>query len=158
MFNHLLYIFEDEFQTFIIFETASHKRSSEQFKLFSDLVKKQVLLPLISLLNYFNGPLKLINKRNDKLVDYETLLSDFEMRSPNNSNNNTLKELEMRLDQAKKDYEALNDQLVEDLPKLNKASMKILVNLIKKFLSFTHEFYAKVKSDVDQEIQVKIFI
>ena len=155
MFNHLLYIFEDEFHTFVIFETASHKRFTDQFKFFSNSIKKQIQTPLTSLINYFNGPIKLINKRNDKWVDYEASLSDYEIKSSNNSA--IPKDLEMRLDQSKKDYEALNSQLIEDLPQLIKSSMKILITLIKKFLNLTHSFYAKIKLDIDQEIQVNFY-
>uniref|UniRef100_A0A8B9F5X7 Rho guanine nucleotide exchange factor 38 n=1 Tax=Amazona collaria TaxID=241587 RepID=A0A8B9F5X7_9PSIT len=79
-----------------------------------------VLTPLSTLRALFSGPQKLIQKRYDKLLDYDSCLQ----RSTGEE-----------LDLAKKDYEALNAQLVEELQVFNRAAKKIVLNCLQCFIT-----------------------
>lgn len=81
---------------------------------------KVVLTPLSALQALFSGPQKLIQKRYDKLLDYNSYLQ----RSTGEE-----------LDLAKKDYEALNAQLVEELQVFNTAAKKIVLNCLYFFIT-----------------------
>lgn len=81
---------------------------------------KLVLAPLSALQAFFLGPQKLIQKRYDKLLDYNSYLQ---------------KSTGEELDLAKKDYEALNAQLVEELQVFNRAAKKIVLNCLHCFIT-----------------------
>uniref|UniRef100_A0A8U8ALI9 Dynamin-binding protein n=1 Tax=Geospiza parvula TaxID=87175 RepID=A0A8U8ALI9_GEOPR len=81
---------------------------------------KLVLTPLSALQALFPSPQKLIQKRYDKLLDYNSYIQ----RSAG-------EELEL----AKKEYEALNAQLVEELQVFNRAAKKIVLNCLHCFIT-----------------------
>ncbi|KAJ7407513.1 hypothetical protein WISP_126658 [Willisornis vidua] len=81
---------------------------------------KLVLTPLSALQALFSGPQKLIQKRYDKLLDYNSCLQ---------------KSTGEELDLAKKDYEALNAQIVEELQVFNRAAKKIVLNCLHCFIT-----------------------
>ncbi|XP_066173946.1 rho guanine nucleotide exchange factor 38 [Sylvia atricapilla] len=81
---------------------------------------KLVLTPLSALQALFPGPQNLIQKRYDKLLDYNSCLQ----RSAGEE-----------LDMAKKEYEALNAQLVEELQVFNSAAKKIVLNCLHCFIT-----------------------
>ncbi|KAM8808519.1 rho guanine nucleotide exchange factor 38 [Eudromia elegans] len=85
---------------------------------------KLILAPLSALQALFPGPQKLIQKRYDKLLDYNSCLQ----RSAGEE-----------LDLAKKDYEALNAQLVEELQIFNGAAQKIVLNCLHHFITFLRD-------------------
>nr|XP_005287933.1 rho guanine nucleotide exchange factor 38 [Chrysemys picta bellii] len=85
---------------------------------FVDQLEKLVLTPLSALQTLFPGPQKLIQKRYDKLLDYNGYLE----RSAGDE-----------LNLAKKDYEALNAQLVEELQVFNRTAKKIVMNCLHCF-------------------------
>jgi hypothetical protein len=76
----LLYVFEDDFTTFSRFEMSANSMRTSKYQTFADKVIKSVLTPLIKLESCLNGPNKLIEKRYDKLLDYESALNDIELR------------------------------------------------------------------------------
>lgn len=86
--------------------------------------QKLVLTPLSVLLSLFPGPQKLIQKRYDKLLDYNSYLQ----RAPGEES-----------DLAKKEYEALNAQLVEELQVFNQAACKILLNCLCGFITLLRD-------------------
>ncbi|XP_067992963.1 rho guanine nucleotide exchange factor 38-like [Melanerpes formicivorus] len=81
---------------------------------------KLVLTPLLALQALFSGPQKLIQKRYDKLLDYNSYLQ---------------KSTGEELDLAKKDYEALNAPLVEELQVFNRAAKTIVLNCLHCFMT-----------------------
>ncbi|XP_043917243.1 rho guanine nucleotide exchange factor 38 [Protopterus annectens] len=87
---------------------------------FKGYLQRMVLTPLTKLQPMFSGPLKLIQKRYDKLLDYNS----FRQKS-------TKEEQEL----ARKDYEALNAQLVEELQAFNRAARVIFVNCLCCFMT-----------------------
>uniref|UniRef100_A0A667XY43 Rho guanine nucleotide exchange factor 38 n=1 Tax=Myripristis murdjan TaxID=586833 RepID=A0A667XY43_9TELE len=77
-----------------------------------DRMERLVFAPLCSLQGMFAAPQKLIQKRYDKLLDYCSRLE----RSSSGM--------------ARRDYEALNAQLVEELQRFNMAAYTILTNCV----------------------------
>ncbi|MGH0167183.1 UNVERIFIED_CONTAM: hypothetical protein FKN15_053361 [Acipenser sinensis] len=100
------------------------KNSDNPYIHFKDKLERMVLIPLSTLQSMFSAPQKLIQKRYDKLLDYDSRL---ERSSPD--------ELEM----ARRDYEALNAQLVEELQVFNLAAKKILINCIYCFVALLRD-------------------
>eukprot|EP00062_Callorhinchus_milii_P007614 gi/632949424/ref/XP_007890149.1/ PREDICTED: rho guanine nucleotide exchange factor 38 isoform X2 [Callorhinchus milii] len=98
------------------------KNSQSSFEHFKDNLERQVVMPLAALQTLFSGPQKLIQKRYDKMLDYISRLE----RSESVKERKAAEELNL----AKKDYEALNAQLVEELQKFNKAARTVLNNCI----------------------------
>ncbi|CAM5107139.1 unnamed protein product [Eretmochelys imbricata] len=91
---------------------------------FVDQLEKLVLIPLSALQALFSGPQKLIQKRYDKLLDYNGCLE----RSAGDE-----------LDLTKKDYEALNAQLVEELQVFNRTAKKIVMNCLHCFITLLRD-------------------
>uniref|UniRef100_F7F3Z6 Dynamin-binding protein n=1 Tax=Monodelphis domestica TaxID=13616 RepID=F7F3Z6_MONDO len=85
---------------------------------------RQVMTPLSSLQSLFPGPQKLIQKRYDKLLDYNGYLQ----RSAGDDS-----------DLARKDYEALNAQLVEELQVFNQTGRQILFNCLYCFITLLRD-------------------
>ncbi|XP_054846275.1 rho guanine nucleotide exchange factor 38 [Eublepharis macularius] len=86
---------------------------------FASQLDKMVLTPLSALQALFPGPQKLIQKRYDKLLDY---------------NGYHQKAAGEEMDLARKEYEALNAQLVEELQRFNEAARKIVTNCLCSFI------------------------
>ncbi|KAI5937836.1 rho guanine nucleotide exchange factor 38 [Manis javanica] len=91
---------------------------------FAAHLQRFILTPLSALLSLFPGPQKLIQKRYDKLLDYNSHLR----RAAGDES-----------DLAKKEYEALNAQLVEELQVFNQAARKILSNCLSSFLTLLRD-------------------
>jgi len=72
----------------------------------------------------------LIHKRDDKLLDYDSCSKKLEC----NKDQLKQKSLQEQQQLAKNNYEALNSQLLEELPKLCDISMQILQDCIQAFL------------------------
>ncbi|XP_076004020.1 rho guanine nucleotide exchange factor 38 isoform X2 [Genypterus blacodes] len=107
-----------------------HHNGNDPYKHFKDSLERLVLAPLSSLQGMFAAPQKLIQKRYDKLLDYCSRLersSSFSSSSTTSSSPSLVSE-----DQgpARRDYEALNALLVEELQRFNKAANTILNNCV----------------------------
>ncbi|XP_071664468.1 rho guanine nucleotide exchange factor 38 [Patagioenas fasciata] len=105
------------------------KKQNNSANLCEDLMAqldKLVLTPLSALQAVFPGPQKLIQKRYDKLLDYNSCLQ----RSTGEE-----------LDLAKKEYEALNAQLVEELQLSSSSICEVQNQLMEKVqkLNFVKE-------------------
>ncbi|XP_053113664.1 rho guanine nucleotide exchange factor 38 [Hemicordylus capensis] len=94
------------------------------FERFAKQLDKMVLTPLSALQALFPGPQKLIQKRYDKLLDYNS----YHQKAAGDE-----------MDLAKKEYEALNAQLVEELQRFNKAAKKIVTNCLCCFLTLLRD-------------------
>ncbi|KAG8238202.1 hypothetical protein J437_LFUL018085, partial [Ladona fulva] len=95
---------------------------------FKTVIESRVLKPLNILIDLFEGPDKLIQKRNDKLLDYNKALA-----RPDKAKESKLMHDEILL--SKNNYDALNSQLLEELPKLSVLSNEIFLECIAAFLS-----------------------
>ncbi|XP_039199927.1 rho guanine nucleotide exchange factor 38 isoform X2 [Crotalus tigris] len=109
-------------------------------KLFLNQVDRLVLIPLTALQALFFSPQKLIQKRYDKLLDYSSL---YQKASGDDT------------DLARKEYEALNAQLVEELQRFNEAAKKIvtsclccLIALLKDMMSSASQSFSTNESQL----------
>ncbi|CAH2300833.1 rho guanine nucleotide exchange factor 38 [Pelobates cultripes] len=96
------------------------EREGAQCEHYINELERLVYTPLSALHAMFPVPQKLIQKRYDKLLDYHSCLQ---------------KAGETQLDQTRRDYEALNAQLVEELQVFNKAARNILSNCLYFFFT-----------------------
>uniref|UniRef100_A0A3Q2UPS8 Dynamin-binding protein n=1 Tax=Fundulus heteroclitus TaxID=8078 RepID=A0A3Q2UPS8_FUNHE len=87
-------------------------------------MEQLVLAPLTSLQGMFTAPQKLIQKRYDKLLDYCCRLE----RSSSFSSSSSTSDAPPG--PAKRDYEAINALLVEELQRFNVAAYTILINCV----------------------------
>ncbi|XP_048365890.1 rho guanine nucleotide exchange factor 38 [Sphaerodactylus townsendi] len=102
------------------FGSLNTSRNAENpYGRFANQLDKMVLSPLSVLQALFPGPQKLIQKRYDKLLDY---------------NGYHQKAVGEEMDLARKEYEALNAQLVEELQRFNEAAKKIVTNCLWSFI------------------------
>lgn len=115
--------------------TQHLKNGNNPYKHFKERTAHLVLAPLTSLQGMFAAPQKLIQKRYDKLLDYCSRLE----RSPSSSSTSSASSSSsssspVSEDQgqvaARRDYAALNAQLVEELQRFNMAAHTILSNCV----------------------------
>ncbi|XP_055335656.1 dynamin-binding protein-like isoform X2 [Paramacrobiotus metropolitanus] len=107
-------------------------------------IKVHVVHPLEETLNQFSGPVKLISKRHAKLIDYENAKRKIDRIKDGQRTQAMLDELDL----AKKVYQALNSQLVEELPKFNEATANILRTRVDGFLHFRKLFFYACSSAI----------
>lgn len=110
------------------FRTTQRLIMSQYWSEFKTVVENRVNTPLKALLDLFQGPCKLIEKRNDKLLDYDNCLAKADKNKEN-------RQFQDELFMSKNNYEALNQQLLEDLPILIKSSTEILAECLAALLA-----------------------
>lgn len=97
-------------------------------------MESSVLVPLSLLQGMFTGPQKLIQKRYDKLLDYCSRLERSSSFSSSSSPSTPAASPSQVTDDtsgpARRDYEALNAMLVEELQRFNVAAFTILTNSV----------------------------
>ncbi|XP_031453551.1 dynamin-binding protein isoform X2 [Phasianus colchicus] len=101
------------------FQKVNRLISDQLFSNFKERTERLVISPLNQLLSMFVGPHKLVQKRFDKLLDFHNCTE----RAEKLKDKRTLEELQS----ARNNYEALNAQLLDELP---------------KFLCFAKELFA----------------
>jgi hypothetical protein len=112
-----------------------------------------VLNPLNTLQKHLETPNKLIEKRNDKLLDYEFAKSNIEKLN----DKNILRQNLNNLVEAQQNFEALNSQLVEDLPKLTMSCAAIFDKCFKIYANAMKSIHNRCYKDFGSIIQkVKI--
>uniref|UniRef100_A0A2D4J6J2 BAR domain-containing protein n=1 Tax=Micrurus lemniscatus lemniscatus TaxID=129467 RepID=A0A2D4J6J2_MICLE len=97
-------------------------------QLFSDFKKRTerlVITPLNQLLNMFAGPHKLVQKRFDKLLDFHTCTE----RAERLKDKRALEELQS----ARNNYEALNTQLLDELPKFQCCAKELFTSCLRSY-------------------------
>jgi hypothetical protein len=104
------------------------------FTKFKADVERYVVPPLNSLLLMFQGPMNVIRKRYDKLLDYENASKRLELGNTTNE----------ELVKCKADYEAINAQLLEDLPRLFLLSIDISTDVLHHFLRLQQDLHSRV--------------
>ncbi|XP_064477545.1 dynamin-binding protein-like [Ornithodoros turicata] len=112
------------------YRTVQRTICTEYWQQFSMAVDRDVVAVLKQVLQMFAGPNKLITKREHKLLDYAACRSRVE-KNKDISKQKTLSDEEQM---AKNTYEALNSQLLDDLPKLCSISADILHTCVQDFL------------------------
>ncbi|XP_076585715.1 rho guanine nucleotide exchange factor 38 [Chaetodon auriga] len=109
-----------------------HRNGNDPYKHFKNRMERLVLAPLSALQGMFTAPQKLIQKRYDKLLDYCSRLersSSFSSLSSTSASSPSLVS-EDPSGPARRDYEALNALLVEELQRFNMAAHTILTNCV----------------------------
>ena len=103
-------------------------------------VKKCVMTPLESLLALFQDPLHLMHKRRDKLLDYDHMQYALEHAEEPEK----IKQLREDCLLAKRNYEALNAQLLEDLPHFLQLSLKLVQHALTVLVHAQYTFHSAV--------------
>lgn len=119
---------------------------------FMDSVQTEVLSPLNTLLNLFQGPQRLIQKRNDKCLDYDHKSNKIDKIKDREK----LKAAKEELELAKKNYEALNTQLLEEIPGFTEKCMALVLDCLENFALAQKKLYSEVHEDYDQLLQLPV--
>ncbi|XP_052618296.1 dynamin-binding protein isoform X1 [Peromyscus californicus insignis] len=104
------------------FEKVHRYISDQLFTRFKERTERLVINPLNQLLSMFTGPHKLVQKRFDKLLDFYNCTE----RAEKLKDKKTLEELQS----ARNNYEALNAQLLDELPKFQQYAQGLFTNCI----------------------------
>ncbi|ELK35656.1 PREDICTED: dynamin-binding protein isoform X2 [Myotis davidii] len=104
------------------FEKVHRYISDQLFTNFKERTERLVISPLNQLLSMFAGPHKLVQKRFDKLLDFYNCTE----RAEKLKDKKTLEELQS----ARNNYEALNAQLLDELPKFHQLAQGLFSNCI----------------------------
>lgn len=98
------------------------------------------MTPLDNLLSLFQDPLHLIHKRKDKLLDYDHTQYAFEHAEEPDK----IKQLREESLLAKRNYEALNTQLLEELPNFLEISVSMLQHQLMVLVQAQYTFHMDV--------------
>ncbi|KAG8523513.1 Dynamin-binding protein [Galemys pyrenaicus] len=104
------------------FEKVHQYISDQLFTTFKERTERLVISPLNQLLSMFTGPHKLVQKRFDKLLDFYNCTE----RAEKLKDKKTLEELQS----ARNNYEALNAQLLDELPKFHQYAQSLFTNCV----------------------------
>ncbi|XP_066548825.1 dynamin-binding protein isoform X3 [Amia ocellicauda] len=126
-------IYSDRNQTDLErFQKAHRCISDKQFTQFKETTENLVISPLNQLLCMFAGPHKLIQKRFDKLLDYDNIKERAEKIKD--------KKIQEELQSARNNYEALNAQLLDELPKFHRCAEELFTSCVRSFAKSQKEF------------------
>ncbi|XP_036428585.1 dynamin-binding protein isoform X2 [Colossoma macropomum] len=114
------------------FQRAHRCISDKQFTQFKERTEALVISPLTQLLSMFAGPHKLIQKRFDKLLDYDNCKE----RADRLKDKRVQEELQI----ARNNYEALNAQLLDELPKFHRAAEELFTSCVRGFAQAQRDF------------------
>ncbi|KAM8876321.1 dynamin-binding protein isoform 2-T2 [Synchiropus picturatus] len=114
------------------FQRAHRCISDKQFTEFKERTESLVINPLTQLLLMFAGPHKLIQKRFDKLLDYDNCKE----RADRMRDRRVQDELQV----ARNNYEALNAQLLDELPKFYTAAEELFTGCVRAFAQAQKDF------------------
>jgi hypothetical protein len=95
---------------------------------------------LETLLGLFQNPLHLIEKRKDKLLDYDHL----QYALDHSEDSEKIAQLRDEVLLAKRNYEALNTQLLEELPCFTEAVATMLQHQLTALVQAQYSFYSSV--------------
>ncbi|NXG78155.1 DNMBP protein, partial [Baryphthengus martii] len=107
------------------FQKVNRLISDQLFSSFKERTERLVSLPLNQLLSMFAGPHKLVQKRFDKLLDFHNCTE----RAEKLKDKRTLEELQS----ARNNYEALNAQLLDELPKFLRFAKELFASCVRGY-------------------------
>ena len=96
----------------------------------SNSVEDRVLRPLQQLVDIFQGPVRLCQKRSDKLMDYTAASQKLKQNKETSKKHQYEEELQL----SKTTYEALNSQLVDELPVLIELASGVFSQCVQQFI------------------------
>nr|XP_021149471.1 dynamin-binding protein isoform X3 [Columba livia] len=107
------------------FQKVNRLISDQLFSNFKERTERLVSSPLNQLLSMFTGPHKLVQKRFDKLLDFHNCTE----RAEKLKDKRTLEELQS----ARNNYEALNAQLLDELPKFLRFAKELFASCVRGY-------------------------
>ncbi|XP_043408331.1 dynamin-binding protein isoform X4 [Chelonia mydas] len=107
------------------FQKVHQLISDQLFSSFKERTERLVISPLNQLLSMFMGPHKLVQKRFDKLLDFHNCTE----RAEKLKDKRTLEELQS----ARNNYEALNAQLLDELPKFQRFAKELFASCLRGY-------------------------
>ncbi|XP_030195781.1 dynamin-binding protein isoform X2 [Gadus morhua] len=128
------------------FQRAHRSISDKQFTHFKERTEALVTGPLNQLLLMFAGPHKLIQKRFDKLLDYDGCKERAERMKERRA--------QEELRAARNNYEALNAQLLDELPKFHTAAEELLTGCVRAFARAQKDFVKRTLGELKPLLQV----
>ncbi|XP_078269464.1 dynamin-binding protein [Rhinoraja longicauda] len=114
------------------YQRAQRLISDSLFNDFKERAEWLVIGPLTQLLGMCAGPHKLMIKRFDKLLDFHNCKE----RAERLKDKRTLDELQA----AKNNYEALNAQLLDDMPRFHRSAEELFLGCVQGFAEAHHRF------------------
>ncbi|XP_041829614.1 dynamin-binding protein isoform X2 [Melanotaenia boesemani] len=114
------------------FQRAHRAISDKQFTQFKERTEALVINPLTQLLLMFAGPHKLIQKRFDKLLDYDNCKERADRLKD--------RRIQDELQVTRNNYEALNAQLLDELPKFHSAAEELFTGCVRAFAQAQKDF------------------
>uniref|UniRef100_A0A8C7X195 Dynamin-binding protein n=1 Tax=Oryzias sinensis TaxID=183150 RepID=A0A8C7X195_9TELE len=114
------------------FQRAHRCISDRKFTQFKERTEALVINPLTQLLAMFAGPYKLIQKRFDKLLDYDNCKERAERLKD--------RRIQEELRAARNNYEALNAQLLDELPKFLQTADELFLGCVTAFAQAQKDF------------------
>ncbi|KAF2975264.1 hypothetical protein EK904_009137 [Melospiza melodia maxima] len=107
------------------FQKVNRLISDQLFSSFKERTERLVSSPLSQLLSMFAGPHKLVQKRFDKLLDFHNCSE----RAEKLKDKRTLEELQS----ARNNYEALNAQLLDELPQFLRFAKELFASCVRGY-------------------------
>ncbi|XP_069720120.1 dynamin-binding protein isoform X1 [Phaenicophaeus curvirostris] len=114
------------------FQKVNRLISDQLFSNFKERTERLVISPLNQLLSMFTGPHKLVQKRFDKLLDFHNCTE----RAEKLKDKRTLEELQS----ARNNYEALNAQLLDELPKFLRFAKELFASCVRGYAEVHCDF------------------
>ncbi|XP_065603034.1 dynamin-binding protein isoform X2 [Cyrtonyx montezumae] len=114
--------------------------SDQLFSNFKERTERLVSSPLNQLLSMFVGPHKLVQKRFDKLLDFHNCTE----RAEKLKDKRTLEELQS----ARNNYEALNAQLLDELPKFLYLAKELFASCVQSFAEVHCDFMSQALEEL----------
>lgn len=109
--------------------------------------ERLVISPLNQLLSMFAGPHKLIQKRFDKLLDFY----NYTERAEKLKDKKTLEELQS----ARNNYEALNAQLLDELPMFQQCAQSLFTNCVQGYAEAHCDFVRQALEQLQPLLSVR---
>jgi amphiphysin len=119
---------------------------------FTVRIEGLVLTPLKQLKSLFDAPNYLIEKRDHKLLDYDS----WKNKVTNTQNKEKLAEYKEEMTMAGRMYEALNTQLLTDLPLLVNCGVKVVYESLAAFISAHRQHVAMARESIAPLMQCVI--
>uniref|UniRef100_A0A671X0W5 Dynamin-binding protein n=1 Tax=Sparus aurata TaxID=8175 RepID=A0A671X0W5_SPAAU len=127
------------------FQRAHRCISDKQFTQFKERTEALVINPLTQLLLMFAGPHKLIQKRFDKLLDYDNCKERADRLKD--------RRVQDELQAARNNYEALNAQLLDELPKFHTAAEDLFTGCVRAFAQAQKDFMKTTMGELKPLLQ-----
>ncbi|XP_029933395.1 dynamin-binding protein isoform X3 [Myripristis murdjan] len=127
------------------FQRAHRCISDKQFTQFKERTEALVINPLTQLLLMFAGPHKLIQKRFDKLLDYDNCKERAERLKD--------RRVQEELQVARNNYEALNAQLLDELPKFHTVAEELFTGCVRAFAQSQKDFMKMTLGELQPLLQ-----